>query len=105
MDSTIMAKKVQVKSKDSDEVLFECELSNEAEAYEYAGKMDEMGIDVYVISPNVIDTLSEALGLDKDEDDAFKHSVYEEVHDHEGAEESDSCCNTYVDAGDPTKLQ
>lgn len=100
-----MAKKVQVKSKDSDEVLFECDLEREAEAYEYAGRMDEMGIGVYVISPNVVDTLSEALGLTKDEDDAFKHSVYEEVHDHDGVEKTDSCCTTFVDAGDPTKLQ
>jgi hypothetical protein len=97
-----MSKKVQVLSTDSKEVLFECEVDQESHAYEYAAQMEELGVEVEVISPNVIDTLTTALGLKKDEEDAFRHSVYEEIHDHEGQEESelvdtDSCCTTYVE--------
>lgn len=98
-----MHKKVQVISQDSKEVLFECELADESKAYEYAAQMEELGIEVEVLSPNVIDTLTTALGLNKDEEDTFKHSVYEEIHDHEGQEEAsnlvdtDSCCTTYVE--------
>jgi hypothetical protein len=97
-----MSKKVQVLSTDSNEVLFECDLSNESQAYEYAAHMEELGIDVEVVSPNVIDTLTTALGLKKDEEDAFRHSVYEEIHDHEGQEETesvdtDSCCTKYIE--------
>ncbi len=100
-----MSKKVQVIASDSKEILFECEIEQESRAYEYAAQMEELGVEVSVISPNVIDTLSNALGLKKDEDDAFKHSVYQEVHDHEGAEESDSCCTTYVEVSDKSTLQ
>jgi hypothetical protein len=97
-----MSKKVQVLSTDSKEVLFECEIAEESRAYEYAAHMEELGLEVEVVSPNVIDTLTTALGLKKDQEDAFRHSVYEEIHDHEGQEESelvetDSCCTTYAE--------
>lgn len=105
MDTTIMDKKVQVLSKDSKEVLFECSIEDEATAYAYAAQMEEIGVDVFVLSPNVVDTLSSALGLGKDEEDAFKHSVYQEIEDHEGSETTDSCCTTYVEVSDKSTLQ
>jgi hypothetical protein len=92
-----MSKKVQVISIDSKEVLYSCEVAEEEKAYAYASQMEEIGIDVKIISPNVTDTLSDALGLSVENQEKFQESIFEEIHDHAGQEEEDdSCCVKYV---------
>lgn len=102
-----MSKKVQVISIESNEVLFSCEISEEEKAYAYATQMEEIGVDVKIVSPNVTDTLSDALGLDTENQEKFQESIFEEIHDHEGQEEnSDSCCVKYISTDlDKSKLQ
>lgn len=102
-----MAKKVQVISIDSNEILFSCEVIEEEKAYAYASQMEQIGVEVKVVSPNVTDTLSDALGLDVENQEKFQESIFEEIHHHEGheSEESDSCCVKYVSSDiDKSKL-
>jgi len=93
-----MSKKVQVISVESKEVLYSCEVIDEEKAYAYASQMEEIGIEVKIISPNVTDTLSDALGLSVENQEKFQESIFEEIHDHAGQEEEkdDSCCVKYV---------
>ncbi len=102
-----MAKKVQVISIDSNEILFSCEVIEEEKAYAYASQMEQIGVEVKVVSPNVTDTLSDALGLDVENQEKFQESIFEEIHHHEGhePEDSDSCCVKYVSSEiDKSKL-
>jgi len=71
--------KVKVIDKHSKECLFECPVEETEKAYEYAASLDEMGLEVEVITPNIADTLSL-------------------VVDHPGIEECDdgSCATTYT---------
>lgn len=92
-----MSKKVQVISTDSKEVLFTCEITQEDKAYAFAAQMEQIGVDVTILSPNVTDTLSDALGLNTEDQEKFQESIFEEIHDHEGQDDkSDSCCVKYV---------
>lgn len=104
-----MAKKVQVISIDSNEVLFSCEVAEEEKAYAYASEMEEIGVEVKVVSPNVTDTLSDALGLNIENQEKFQESIFEEIYEHEGhekPEDTDSCCVKYVSTDlDKSKLQ
>lgn len=82
-----MTKKVKVIAVDTEEVLLEVPIEKLAEAYEYAAKMDQMGIEVKLDAPTVADTLSDTLGLSIDDRHRFESSMDEELRDHDG-----SCC-------------
>jgi len=82
-----MVKNVKVIATDTDEVLFETDMDHLDEAYNYASKMDKMGIDVRVDSPTVTESLVNSLGLNFDQKYKFDKSVEDELNDHEG-----SCC-------------
>lgn len=85
---------IQVIDKASKEVLFECSLEDSEKAYEFAGKMDEMGLDVEVKTPTITESLCDSLGIERDEREEYEESVIAEIEDHDG-----SCCAT------PNKLQ
>lgn len=80
---------VQVIEENTNEVLFECELSESESAFEYAASMDKMGISVKVVSPTITESLCDTLGIERDERDEFEESVLAEIEDHDG-----SCCAT-----------
>lgn len=80
---------VQVIEENSNEVLFECAVADSEAAYEYAAKMDKMGISVKVVSPTITETLCDSLGIELDEREEYEQSVVAEIEDHDG-----SCCAT-----------
>ena len=90
---------IQVLSVDSEEVLFECETNKAEEAFEYAAKMEQMGIEVRVVSPTITESLCDSLGIELDKRADYEQSVFEEIADHDG-----SCCAGPVDLSD-TKIQ
>ena len=89
-----MTKKVKVIAIESNEILLEVDIADMEKAYEYAAKMDEMGIEVKVDAPTITDTLANTLGLNMEDQDRLKQSALDEINDHEGAE---SCCTKPFD--------
>lgn len=79
--------KVQVLDIQSDQVLFECDIQHSEKAYQFAASMEELGLDVKVVSPTLSQTLSSSLGLSAAEKREYEESLEEEMEQHEG-----SCC-------------
>lgn len=55
--------KVKVIEKSTQDVLWESDMTKLEEAYKYAAKLEEIGLDVDVIAPTTTDTLIESLKL------------------------------------------
>ncbi len=70
----------------SEEILFSCEMSEIDKAYDYAKEMEDLGLEVKVISPNVNETLAQSLGATEQEWQDYKQSMEQEMDDHDG------CC-------------
>jgi hypothetical protein len=84
--------KVQVIDTSTDEVLFECDIADTDQAYDFAAKMEGLGITIDVIVPTITQTLCDSLGISFEEQEAYEDSVFEELNDHDG-----SCCATPID--------
>lgn len=84
--------KVQVIDTSTDEVLFECSIADTDKAYDFAAKMEGMGVAIDVLVPTITQTLCDSLGISFEEQEAYEDSVFEELNDHDG-----SCCATPVD--------
>lgn len=82
--SKILVRDVQTK-----QVLFECPLSESEKAWQFAAEMEEMGLDIEVIAPTLGETLSNSLGLSKEDQQGYMDSIEEEMEGHDG-----SCCFT-----------
>jgi hypothetical protein len=81
--------KVKVIDQQTEQVLFECSIKDSEKAYQFAAEMEEMGLDVKVISPTLNETLSSSLGLTRDQVQTYNESIEEEMNGHDG-----SCCFT-----------
>lgn len=79
--------KIVVRDIHTQQVLFECPVTESERAYEFAAEMEEMGLDIEVLAPTLSDTLSASLGLSKDQVQEYKDSMEQEMEDHDG-----SCC-------------
>ncbi len=79
--------KIQVKDVQTDQVLFECALSESEKAYHFAAEMEEMGLDIKVVNPTLSETLTTSLGLNQEEVAAYEASMEQEMDEHAG-----SCC-------------
>ncbi len=88
--------KVQVLDVTTKQVLFECPLEESERAYQHAAQMEELGLDIEVLSPTLTDSLSTSLGLGKEAQASYKKSLEEEMDSHEG-----SCC--FDDSGKPVQ--
>lgn len=73
----------------SQEILWQGSMDDLSEAYEYAAKLENMGLDVKLEAPTVTQSLATNLGLNLSEKEEFEQSIFDEIHDHEG-----SCCTT-----------
>jgi hypothetical protein len=89
--------KIQVRDVETKQVLFECALSESEKAWQFAAEMEEMGLDIEVISPTLGETLSTSLGLSREQQQEYQNSLEEEMDSHEG-----SCC--FKDPEDDTKV-
>lgn len=79
--------KIRVLDVQTGQSLFECPMDQSEKAYEFAARMEEMGLDVKVDAPTLGDTLSQSLGLSREAQEAYRQSMEEEIEQHEG-----SCC-------------
>lgn len=94
-----MIKKVKVIAEQTNEVLFETDMSKMELAYEYAAKMEQMGIEVKIDAPTISESLADTLGLTLDDRHRLETSVTDEIDDHDG-----SCCASPFKV-DKSKLQ
>ncbi|MBL7664926.1 MAG: hypothetical protein JNM93_07310 [Bacteriovoracaceae bacterium] len=67
-------------------------LQDEETAYRRATHLESLGIEVKLVIPNVTDSLAHELGLNTEQKTEYTKSIHAELHDHDAAEESDSCC-------------
>lgn len=79
--------KIIVRDIHTQQTLFECPVSESERAYKFAADMEEMGLDIEVISPTLTETLSHSLGLSDEQLREYKNSMEEEIASHDG-----SCC-------------
>lgn len=79
--------KVTVNDVNTNQTLFECSLEDVEKAYQFAAQMEELGVDVKVISPTLTQTLTRSLGLSEEQTSDYEKSMDEELEHHEG-----SCC-------------
>ena len=79
--------KILVRDVVTQQVLFDCALSDSEKAWQFAAEMEEMGLDVEVVAPTLSETLSHSLGLSRTQLEEYKKSLDEEMEAHEG-----SCC-------------
>lgn len=84
--------KIQVRDVGTQQVLFECEIADAEKAYQFAAEMEELGLDIEVLTPSLGDTLSASLGLTKEQHQDYVESLEAEMNDHDG-----SCCFTKDD--------
>ncbi len=92
-----MSSRIKVLEKQSGEVLFECEVTEEEKAYTYAKDMEELGIDVEVKIPSVSETLISVLGASEKDVDTLKHMMDEEIESH-----NDVSCDDCLPTPDKT---
>ena len=83
--------KIQVRDIESQQVLFECDLHESERAWQFAAEMEELGLDIEVVNPTLGETLSHSLGVSKEDLEAYKQSMEEEIESHD---DSGSCCFT-----------
>lgn len=81
-----MKSKVRVIDQVSQQVLFECDITQSEQAYVKAAEYEEMGLDVKVDHPSVNQSLAASLGVDGSAMEALQESLAEEIEGHE------SCC-------------
>jgi hypothetical protein len=79
--------KILVRDVQTQQILFECAINESEKAYQFAAEMEEMGLDIEVVSPTLGETLSNSLGLSREAQEQYKESLEEEMDSHEG-----SCC-------------
>lgn len=79
--------KIIVRDIQTEQTLFECPVSESEKAFQFAAEMEEMGLDIEVISPTLSETLSHSLGLTQEQLQEYKNSMDDEIEAHEG-----SCC-------------
>lgn len=89
--------KIQVRDVETKQVLFECALAESEKAWQFAAEMEEMGLDIEVISPTLGESLSSSLGLSREQQQEYQNSLEEEMDSHEG-----SCC--FKDSEDDKKV-
>jgi hypothetical protein len=79
--------KIFVRDIHTQHILFECFIDESDKAYRFAAEMEELGLDIEVVSPTLSEGLSASLGLSKEQLEHYKESMDEEIEAHEG-----SCC-------------
>jgi hypothetical protein len=89
--------KILVRDLHGQQTLFECPIQEAEKAWKFAAEMEEMGIEVEVISPTLSETLSTSLGLSAQQLAEYKQSMEEEIEHHDGG----SCC---FEKDDDTKI-
>lgn len=83
------ASMIKIYEKNTQNILFQYDISDADEAYHKAASLEEMGIEIDLEHPSVTQTLCETLGLSVEQNQEYEQSVIAEIEDHDG-----SCCHT-----------
>jgi hypothetical protein len=78
---------VKVIEKQSEEILFTCPVDEIESAYKFCKDMEEIGLDVELVSPSLAETLLRSLGRDEADIEKLKAEMESEIDDHD-----DSSC-------------
>lgn len=70
------------------QILFQTSLEESESAYQFAAQMEELGLDIEVISPTLSETLTTSLGVSEEKMQQYKESMEDEIEAHEVP-----CCN------------
>lgn len=79
--------KIQVLDVNTQQVLFETSLEHSEEAGRFAAEMEEIGLDVKIVTPTLAETLTNSLGYSQETMNDYLESMDHELEHHEG-----SCC-------------
>ena len=74
--------KIKVIEAQSGEVLFECDFSEHEKAFDYAHKMEDMGIEIKIHAPSLTETLATSLGADEEELAGLRSEQDDEIASH-----------------------
>lgn len=74
--------KIKVIEASSGQVLFECDFEDHAIAFDYAHKMEDMGIEVKIHAPSLTETLATSLGADEEDLGTLRSEVDDEIASH-----------------------
>jgi len=78
----------QVIFNQDESVLFECGAEEAQKAYEYAAKMERLGLDIRVEVPATARTLADSLGASREAKDILEQELLDEIDSHNEG----SCC-------------
>ena len=87
-----MSNQVRVIDSLSKTVLFETSMEKISDAYDYATKMEEMGLDIEVVAPGLAETLIQSLGATSKEIDEYKQSLQDEIDEHDDSDLGCAVC-------------
>ncbi len=65
------------------QILFTCSLSQRDRAFDYAREMEEMGIEVAIREPGLVESLGISLGMAPHDRQALKDSLEKEIQSHD----------------------
>ena len=74
---------VKVVEVQSGQVLFQCAVEQEEQAYQFAQEMEAMGVEVTVKRPCVSATLASSLGVAEADWQEYQQSMEQEMDDHD----------------------
>lgn len=78
---------VKVIDKASGEVLFGCTMEEREKAYAFATEMENVGLDVEIISQSLNETLGRSLGMSEEDIEILNQTMEEEIDSH------NDCCS------------
>lgn len=87
-----MSNQVRVIDSLSKTVLFETSIDNISEAYDFAAKMEEAGLDLEILAPGLAETLIQSLGATNEEIDEYKLGLEAEIDDHDTSDFGCAIC-------------
>jgi hypothetical protein len=79
--------KIIVRDLGTQSTLFETTLDEADKAYAYAAKLEEMGLEIEILSPTLGETLSQSLGHNADTMKNFNDDLMHEMDSHDAG-----CC-------------
>lgn len=78
-----MAKALKVIEIHSGEVLFSCDIADIDKAYDYAEKLESMGLDIKIDAPSCPETLATTLGASSESINDLREMIDEEIKSHD----------------------
>ena len=76
---------IYLKDCNSGQIIKSFSLDQSALAFEEAGRWEDLGVEVMVSAPTILDDLATSFKLSMDETRAFQASVDSELEDHDGS--------------------